>query len=162
MAPIPQGRIDVSKDRIKHAPRAMVGFVQLGSVGLHDLLNRPLQQLAGRYPALSDQSLLACGLPEIQLKFTFRTSSQWPGYEPYNYIEKVSLAGAKCNGQVATAVAEAVQSLLQRAMRAKPYESTYAILPGSQYTIQNLALVGLRHVQGDIFIAEFEIPRRMA
>ncbi|KAI9063847.1 hypothetical protein FKP32DRAFT_1603365 [Trametes sanguinea] len=153
MSRIPQTPIDISKNQIMNAPRAMIGFVPLGSLTLLELLSKPPQYLARRVPSLGEQTLLVCGLPAFQLKFT------WPGYESYNMVEKVSLGSAKCNAQVAIAVAAAIESLFQKASRvqSRAVDKTFALGPGSPYTIQNVGLTGLRHVHGDIFVAELEV-----
>ncbi|KAI8974572.1 hypothetical protein BD414DRAFT_180498 [Trametes punicea] len=157
---IPQGKLDTASFRCKRMPRAMLGRVSLAysngaGIVLYDLLHRPVQQLKGRAPGLNEQSLLAIGLPEIQLKFC------WPGYEPYDFTEIISLSGLKCNGQVAAAVACAYQMFLQKASRLQPYDDgRYAIAPNSRFSIHSLALLGLRHVYGDIFVAELELQDR--
>ncbi|OSD00177.1 hypothetical protein PYCCODRAFT_1437715 [Trametes coccinea BRFM310] len=156
MGPVPQGSVDLSKNTIMNFPRALVGFVPLGKLSLVELSTRPVQHLVRRVPALAEQSFLACGLPEMQLNFP------WPGYERANLAERISLKDVKCNGQVAVLVANALQKLFDKAARLpSSADNKYAVKPGSPYGFQSLLLVGLRHVHGDIFVAELEHQIRM-
>ncbi|CDO68182.1 hypothetical protein BN946_scf184938.g34 [Trametes cinnabarina] len=159
MAPIPYGSLNFSsKEMIRYTPRIQLDtpVIPLGGVTLHDLLNRPLQQLTRRYPALATPSLLPSGLPEIMLKFA------WLGYEQCNFSEYISLAGVKDHGHLAVNVAVALHALMQQASRVKPHTKTYAMGPGSLYTEQNLALLGLRQIHANVFVAELELQRRMS
>ncbi|KAH9889003.1 hypothetical protein C8Q73DRAFT_175934 [Cubamyces lactineus] len=141
--------------RPKHMPRAMIGRISFEitpghGMSLNDYQVRPQAQIKVRVPGYSDQSILATGLPEIQLKFC------WPGYEHFDLVERLPLAGLKCNGQVAVAVAGVFKAMMQKAAQVVCREPRFAIAPGSPYTTHSIVLLALRHIYGDVFIAEVD------
>ncbi|KAJ8490013.1 hypothetical protein ONZ51_g2590 [Trametes cubensis] len=152
---IPVYKINQANLRIKHKPRVMVGRVSFEiapgtGLSLNDWYTRPTGQMKARVPGFADQSILATGLPEIQLKFC------WPGYEHLDIVEHCPLVGLKCNGQVAQAVAGAFKIFMQKAAQVACKEPRFAIAPGSPYNMQTVVLITLRHVCGDVFIAEVD------
>ncbi|KAI0334588.1 hypothetical protein GY45DRAFT_1367434 [Cubamyces sp. BRFM 1775] len=155
---LPIAKINIQDIRPKTTPRVMVGRVsfeiptQRGVTGLtlNDYQTRTMAQLKTCVDGFSDQSILATGLPEIQLRFC------WPGYERFVIVERVPLAGLKCNGEVAARVATAFSVLMQKASRLPCKSPECAIVPGSPYTAKSIVLLALLQIHGDVFVAEVD------